>query len=175
MSEKQIDNIGRIETYKMVLISATLIILLPTLIAIIQVSVTCGFNCLSFHALTESLKDKWSYVHVFTSGIVLSLIIYFLGQWAARQIIRKNKNKFFIGVTTFLCLWIVYFFCTVIIGGVETKATRHSEQSLFSIIINGWIYLTIIIFGAIAIPTSIIFGFFLGRQIKKRGDKLANL
>ncbi len=170
---KKLESIGRIETLKMAILGAALTFILPTIAAVVTITIKKSFKAVSFSALINSFQDKWTIIHLVVSFFILSLSIYFLGPWTSIEIIKKKKNKFSTGFTTFFTLWVIYFFTYITIEGI--RISNRTGQPLVTAIFNTWVPITMLLFAVVAIPTSLVLGYLLGKRIgaiKNRLEKV---
>lgn len=162
-------NIGRITLLKYSLISVAIFFAIPVIFVLIYhifsnepVKVATFFD-----NLKSDLKGNELFV-------LIQIIVILLGTWtfgpiAGRLIITRKRNSFFIGWLTIFLLWILLFFSCVLTDGVTYFLKYGENDFLFELI--GWVGYGLSLYIVLGAVHGLIFGYFLGNEIHKKGRK----
>ena len=118
--------------------------------------------------LTNEFLDNS--VFVVLQAIMILIEILIIGGLIGELIIKKGRNKFLIGGLTLLAMWLLLFLTSAVTSGLM-NSIKYGRQGFESAFLSWTIY-GLIPFFAFGIIHGLTTGFFLGREIKKRGEKL---
>ena len=105
---------------------------------------------------------------------ILTLVaIWYVGGLCGQLIIEKGKNKFIIGGLTFLLMWILLFITSAVTGGIMNSINYGLDG--FTSAVLSWTVYGLIPFFVFGLIHGLTTGFFLGQEIKKRGERLKAL
>ena len=154
---------------KYCLISLGIIAVIPTVIALItQISVD---TILTFHHnLIQDLKGNEIFIAI--QVIVLIVGIWFIGGKIGQHIIEKGKSKYLVGGFTLFMLWVLLFVSSAITAAIGN--TIYWGPDGFEAALLGWVAYGLLLYLCFGVIHGLTMGYFLGWEVKKRGNKLNN-
>lgn len=105
--------------------------------------------------------------------LVTLIAIWILGGIIADQIIHQRRNPFMISATAILILWLILFLTSALTASAIDAI--EMDQFYFKITFETWINYHLIPFFIIGATHGLTAGFFLGREIKNKCEKLTAL
>ena len=165
-----VKSIGRLTLLKYCIISvlAILTIFILTFLIFGDSKTTTVTLDNAISTLMADFLDNSLFVGIQT--IVLLIEIVIIGGLIGELIIKRGKNKFLTGGLTLLTMWLLLFLTCAVTGGI-INSIKYGRQGFESAFLSWTVYglIPFFVFGLIHGLTT---GFFLGREIKKRGEKL---
>ncbi|MFP5470481.1 MAG: hypothetical protein ACLGGV_02710 [Bacteroidia bacterium] len=159
--------IGRVVLLKYCIISLIAIFIIPIIIGIIlkiftnnEISIVAFFENISI-----DLQDNLLFTII--QFFVTLTLIWLIGGITGKLILDKNKSKFLIGSLAFFTLWIFLFISCAITTEIEKLIL--SKYYEFTSGFLGWVYFGLLQFLILGLIHGLIMGYFLGKDIEKRG------
>lgn len=109
-------------------------------------------------------------VFVLIQILVILAGIWLIGGTAGRRIIDKNNPKFLTGALTFFLLWVLLFTSSTLTAAIENSMIWG--QKGFGSAVTGWIIYGLFLFLIFGIVHGLTMGYFMGREIKRKGEKI---
>jgi magnesium-transporting ATPase (P-type) len=160
-------SIGRQTLLKYCIISvlAILTIFISTFLIFGDPTVTTVTLDNAVSTLMRDFLDNYVFVGIQTVLIIIEILI--IGGLIGELIIKREKNQFLVGGLTLLTMWFLLFITCAVTGGIM-NSVNYGLNGFKSAFMNWTVYglLPFLFFGIIHGLTT---GYFLGREIKKRG------
>ena len=165
-----VKSIGRLTLLKYCLISvfAILTIFMLTFLTFGDPKTTTVTLDNAVSTLLTDLIDNFLFVCIQTVLLLIQILI--IGGLIGELIIKKGKNKFLIGGLTLLTMWLLLFLTCAVTAGIM-NSIKYGRQGFESSFLS-WTVYGLIPFFVFGLVHGLTTGFFLGRAIKKKGEKL---
>jgi len=107
--------------------------------------------------------------------LLIQIVVVLTGVWlfggaAGRLIIDKEKSKFRVGVLTIFMLWVLLFISSTLSAGIENAITWGARG--FGSAVTEWLIYGLFLFLILGLIHGLTMGYFMGREIKRKGQKI---
>ena len=100
--------------------------------------------------------------------VVMLLGIWFIGGISGNLIIDKGKSKFKVSVLTVLMLWVLLFISLTLNAAIENTMIWGVKGFISAL--TGWLIYGLLLFLLLGIIHGLTMGYFIGREIKIKGE-----
>ena len=151
--------------YCIISVSAILTIFISTFLIFGDPTATTVTLDNALSTLMRDFLDNYLFVGIQTVLIIIEILI--IGGLIGELIIKREKNIFLVGGLTLLTMWFLLFLTCAVTSGMM-NSINYGLNGFKSSFMNWTVYglLPFLFFGIIHGLTT---GYFLGREIKKRG------
>ena len=107
--------------------------------------------------------------------LLIQIIVVLAGIWlfggiSGQLIIDKGKSKFMVSVLTIFMLWVLLFVSSTLSAAIENTITWGTKG--FGSAVTGWLIYGLFLFLMLGIIHGLTMGYFMGREIKRKGQKV---
>ena len=160
--------IGRIALLKYCLFSVAIVLAVPVVIGLIYGVFTdepVSFLIFFENMFNDAVGDG---IFLVLPVVVILMGIWFMGGISGRLIIDKEKSKFKVSILTFFVLWVLLFISLTLSDAIENSIIWGAKG--FGSAVTGWLIYGLFLFLILGIIHGLTMGYFMGREIKRKGQ-----
>ncbi|HRO74594.1 MAG TPA: hypothetical protein PLP27_00425 [Crocinitomicaceae bacterium] len=164
---------GRKHLFIAVLISVFIFfVFIPvTFVLILQLADGSGSISTFYQNMFGGYEYGWNFIII--QVLVIIGAMWFVGPVLAEQIIKKEKNYFWISVLAITSLWMILFLSSTLTSGIQ-NSFKYGIKGFESTVTN-WFIFGFFLFLILGGLHGLLIGYFLGKKIKYEGKKYSEL
>ena len=164
-----IKKIGRLTLFKYCIISVIAFLAIPIFLVLLYDIFSNEHLSISVFLNNLNKDFKVNELFVFIQVLIVLVGIWIFGGIAGQLIIIEKRGKFLIGSVTIFKLWMLLFISSALTGGL-LNSSKYGQG--FSTALADWFIYGLLLYIFLGAVHGLLIGFFLGREIFNKGQKI---